>query len=224
MHWTCLARPPRSPLQGISSSTRCWHWPAQLEVVEVHSKKNRLGRTLMHLVAEIGRLDVLRALVSAGTPSDIPASDHVGATPLSRAAAQGHTHVVRYLVGTCGAAVDRRHGERNSTVLHRAAQRGLPQVVAALLDAGASVEAADADDVTPVQAAASSNNWEVVTILLSRGASVASLQRKDPGVAVSVEAADAVREGVRTYAWARRRHLAVAALRRESLYPVTLGN
>jgi len=87
----------------------------------------------MHFIAEIGRLDVMRALVSAGTPSDIPVRDHVGATPLSSAASRGHAHVVKYLVGTCGAAVDRRHGERNSTVLHRAAQRGLPQVVAALL-------------------------------------------------------------------------------------------
>jgi len=75
-----------------------------------------------------------------------------------------------------------------------------------------------------VQAATSSNNWEVVTILLSRGASAISLQRKDPGVAISVEAADAVRDGVRTCAWPRRRHLAVAVLRRKSRYPVTLGN
>jgi ankyrin repeat protein len=188
----------------------------------VAQQKNRLGRTLMHIIADFGRLDVMRALVSAGTPSDIP--DHMGETPLSRAAAKGHAHVIKYLVGTCGAVVDRRHGERNPTVLHRAAQRGLPQAVAALLDVGASLETADADGVTPVQAAASSNNWEVVAVLLSRGASATSLQCKDSGLAANVEAAAAVRGGVRKHAWTRRRHLAGAALRRKSRHHALAGS
>lgn len=58
------------------------------------------------------------------------------------------------------------------TALHYAARHNHTDVAAALLDAGANIEQAEANDITPLLMAISNDNTEAAQFLISRGANV----------------------------------------------------
>ena len=86
---------------------------------------------MMKLVATV------KKLFKAG--EDVRATDAKGNTCLIRAAYQGHTDTVRYLLSL--PEVDLNHqGSRNRTALHVAVQQKHADVVQVLIDAGADTE------------------------------------------------------------------------------------
>ncbi|KAJ1555743.1 hypothetical protein HK405_013743 [Cladochytrium tenue] len=136
----------------------------------------------LHVAAWLGGIDTVQALLSAGASVDAP--DSLGEPPLFaalRAGAAGVPAVVALLAG--GASATAAAGPGASTALHVAAASGsgagkLGLHVAGLLlrAAGASalpaaVEARDSKGRTPLHVAAEAGNVDLVSLLLSEGAS-----------------------------------------------------
>jgi len=69
---------------------------------------------------------------------------------------------------------------RGQTPLHLACERGHPEVVARLLEAGADVEARDILGRTPLMTTATSKNMEVVNALLKKGADINAALKRGP--------------------------------------------
>ncbi|KAL8810217.1 MAG: hypothetical protein Q9200_002760 [Gallowayella weberi] len=117
-----------------------------------------------------GHMAFLKILWQEGTPVDEEV-DQFGETPLSAAAANGHVHVVRFLVDR-GAQLLRP----KMTPLHRAAQNGHASLVHTLLELyihatdfltlGYALEARDLFNETPLQKAAENGHDEVLKIML----------------------------------------------------------
>ncbi|CAL1146636.1 unnamed protein product [Cladocopium goreaui] len=149
--------------------------------------------------AKEGNVGAVRHLLQVD-PQSLEQVDRLGVGPLAYAAVEGHLEVVQVLLAA-GASVEaknhngrgpqRRDGcdrtdvvgrrcNRRNGPLHFAAQEGHPEVVEALLAAGASVEAKDddgrgpqrRDGDEPLAMAAAEGHLEVVEALLAAGASV----------------------------------------------------
>jgi len=97
------------------------------------------------------------------------ASQWAGDEGLLEAASAGDPRKVAAAIAA-GADLAGADAESGSTALHFAADRGALDCVAALLEAGAAVDAADADGATPLACAALCGHADVVVALLAAGA------------------------------------------------------
>ena len=119
----------------------------------------RLTRTSSHLGA------ALAALLIAGAGISAPPA----ATPVADAARRGDVAAVRTLLAE-GEDANAAHGDGMSA-LHWAAERGDTELVEALTQAGAAVEAVTRiGHYTPLHVASAAGQVEVVELLLSAGA------------------------------------------------------
>ena len=138
---------------------------------DADSPTDEKGRTPLDLAAARGEVSAAEALIEAGAALSGGAS----APPLSRAAQRGHLKMVRLLLrrgADSSAAEPSMHG---ATALYLAAQGGFEAVAAALLDAGADVDAAlEKIGLTPLFIASAQGYLPVVRLLLGRGAAVGS--------------------------------------------------
>lgn len=130
------------------------------------------GRTLLHVAAGSGCVEVLALLLRLGADPNIhDRGDH---TPLyyaaNECALETGTEVVRTLV-RAGADVNACGGVTRATALHMAARRGYVEIARALLDCGASLEARDSKGDTPLQRAINCRRERVCHLLVERGAS-----------------------------------------------------
>jgi ankyrin repeat protein len=82
----------------------------------------------------------------------------------------GGSRIVRALLKKGSTNVNAEHGVKRCTALHMAARRGNVDVIGALLDGGADLEARDSAGDTPLRRAVNCNKVEAVRLLLSRGA------------------------------------------------------
>jgi len=139
-----------------------------------------MSQELLEAVAA-GDPDRVRALLAAG--ADANARDDAGDTPLLRAAHAGNLALVRMLLA---AGADANAADALGwTALMKAAynadlDRGFPDVVQALIGAGANVEAQIGYGIRPLMLAAGYGETEVVRALLDAGADV--LARNDGGL------------------------------------------
>lgn len=151
------------------------------------------GGTALHLAASYNQAEMIGLLVQGGVA--INAVDIAGLTALQHARREGRTNAVdalldlgarvdglydavnagdlrrvRELIAE-GAPVDRL--ELSGTALHLAAARANAAIVAALIDAGADLEAAgDPVDSHPLHLAAIADQPEIATLLIERGADI----------------------------------------------------
>ncbi len=150
------------------------------------------GRTPLHLAAEAGDADIVRVLLDAR--ADLNPKDAAGRTPVELAARQDQEEVVLMLAehgcelrDVFSAAITGRTDAveallkkdpklatatiiRDETALHLAAWRGHAQTAAALLAAGAAVNAKDENRWTPLHLAADGGHEDVVRLLLDHKA------------------------------------------------------
>lgn len=156
---------------------------------------DRLGQSPLHVATSTGNLPLLTYLVEQG--AEVNCTDHQQVTPLMRAASQGDVDCVDYLLTRLEAlghdpalpqvlrnAVQGQHADTvelllehcqasdASTVLLLAAQRGKPQIVRLLLEAGAQVDAVDEDGRSALHLAASEGHLEVMRQLFAAGIDV----------------------------------------------------
>ncbi|KAK2581429.1 hypothetical protein KPH14_005104 [Odynerus spinipes] len=120
------------------------------------------GRMLIHWAALGGHDDLVRHLISLGTPVD--AIDDTNMTPLILAASAGREKVVNTLL-TEGANVNAMTVDGHSA-LQYAASKNWKSICVALLKHDADVNIADKRGATPLHRAASKGNNAVVKLLL----------------------------------------------------------
>ncbi|KAM8930209.1 CARD- and ANK-domain containing inflammasome adapter protein-like [Pelodytes ibericus] len=96
--------------------------------------------------------------------SNINGVNPSGETLLHIAAANGHVHVVEFLIGK-GAKIEVKDSKKR-TPLHRAAENGHAEEVRVLLRAGANIYCLDSDAQTPVHLAARNNHQKVLKVFL----------------------------------------------------------
>ncbi|CAM9886787.1 unnamed protein product [Scytosiphon promiscuus] len=117
-----------------------------------------------------GLLERTEALLASGSV-DVDMGDPQGWTPLIRAAANGHSHVVRALLakGAEASVV----ADLGLTALHMSALNGhSSDLIRMLVRAGANIDAADEGGNTPLHLAATKGHAEAAAALIKAGATV----------------------------------------------------
>jgi uncharacterized protein len=115
---------------------------------------------------ERGDLAAVKALIEEGNAPD-SAIDYGGepTTPLYKAAGEGRTEIVKYLIDR-GADVNFRGREWGHTPLHEAASRGFDDVIEVLLKAGADPKVKDRNGYTAFAIAALGGQIDAAEALL----------------------------------------------------------
>jgi truncated hemoglobin YjbI len=126
------------------------------------------GRTLLHDASGAGDLGLVEQLLDlgAGQTGDDKALYCVG----NECSAPGASRIVRVLLQRSAVRINAAHGVKRCTALHMAARRGNVEVIGALLDGGADIEARDSAGDTPLRRAVNCNKVEAAKLLLARGA------------------------------------------------------
>jgi len=109
---------------------------------------------------------MVRELLAVGANTNV--SDMNADTPLFVAVKERHTAAATELIADGHADVRRRDTARARQPLHYAAELGLSDVAAALLDAGSEVNAVDADGRTPLILATVSGHEDVAQLIMAR--------------------------------------------------------
>ena len=140
-------------------------------------KKESIAGALYVAAGEGNRIDFVRDLLDRGVDVDA----EWGGKPLMSAAYYGRLDILELLVKR-GANV-RATSDEGQTALHYAARSGSPspQIVGALLNSGAPINAQDQEGTTALMSALESR--EVAKLLLTRGADV-TLRTKDGATAL----------------------------------------
>jgi cytohesin len=173
---------------------------------------NAKGDTPLHVAAFYNHgADFCRILVQTwgADANAINRGGHTtNSTALHAAAGRGWIEVCQALVEDCGAELHHASINGQMTILHRAAQGGHAEVCRLFVQAGAVVDARDAEDMTPLHLAANCAHYDVCRVLLVFGADVnAGFQRPidNPGSEHTFTplelAARYTTEGGYTYEW-----------------------
>ena len=145
----------------------------------VHERYKQ-NRTLLHDAAGAGDVSLVELLLDLGAGAT--ADPEGWRTPLycvgNGCLARGGGQIVRLLLERSAARVNAIHGAKYCTALHMAARRGNVDVIAALLDGGANIEARDSAGETPLRRAVNLNKVEAAKLLLARGADPYSIGSK----------------------------------------------
>lgn len=131
------------------------------------------GHTPLGLASFFGHVDMVALLLDNGADPTIPSANSMHVTPLHSAVAVAQPEqalaIVRQLL-THGADPDAKQ-QGGWTALHAAAQRGLREVVTALLEAGASPSPVSDDGITPAMLARKGGLESLAASLESRSES-----------------------------------------------------
>ncbi|WP_086607741.1 ankyrin repeat domain-containing protein [Erythrobacter donghaensis] len=120
--------------------------------------------TLLTLSVQGNKVEAVREILRRGANPNVPAER----APIAIAASGADFRIVQYLL-EAGASPNGIVGSQSA--IWRAASGGRRDVAEMLLDAGASIDAADANGDTPLSNAVQSGEFELAHYLLSRGAS-----------------------------------------------------
>ncbi|TPX58554.1 hypothetical protein SpCBS45565_g07976 [Spizellomyces sp. 'palustris'] len=129
---------------------------------------NATGLGLVHYAASRGHLEVLQLLVERTSLVDVDVKDREGETPLLKAAYNGHTQVVRYLLSK-NANVNQQDSDGWSA-LHNCASRGHLFAARAIIEGGADVNAKSRTGHTPLMSASAKGFLDLVELLLNNKA------------------------------------------------------
>ena len=127
------------------------------------------GRTALSLASEMGRLDVVKLLLSQDK-LDINSRDAFGRTPLLWATTNGHDAVTMELIKR-GADLNTQDNT-GMTPLHSVAKKGTVSLALLLVENGAKSEIPDTQGRTPLHEATLYGHIGMVRILIDAGADV----------------------------------------------------
>ena len=142
---------------GASVATKDWH-----------------GHTPLHVAAERGETEMVDLLLLKGADKD--ALDNDECTPLFLAAWKGHLAAALALLAA-GADARLRCGEFEWPVIIMAAQNGHVDIVRAVIEHGAGVDAADTYQRTALHFAARFNEAGAIDVLVEAGANIEARSR-----------------------------------------------
>jgi hypothetical protein len=129
------------------------------------------------------RIDILKALISAGADVNL-ASQHqrpdteTNVTPISSAAADGHTEAIRALI-LAGADPNIPCAPSGFTAIHWAAESGHAEAITALIQGGADPNIADKDKRIPLSIVDTKRHSKAFEALLEGGADPDKMAWKD---------------------------------------------
>jgi len=127
------------------------------------------SQNAFHIVGAYGLNNVVKLLLTSAKDIHPDQPDRRGRTPLSWAARNGHTEVVKALLSD-GRVDPNRQDNGGLTPLSWAAENGHTEVVKILLSDGRTdPDRQDNDGITPLSCAAGNGHTEIVKILLSDG-------------------------------------------------------
>jgi ankyrin repeat protein len=140
---------------------------------QVNERETSFGQTALMFAARAGHAEVVKMLLAAG--AEVNVATTVGATPafIAPNSVPGYGFGVGILRG--GVPADRGRREPTPgglTPLHYAARHDRVEVAKLLLQAGATIDAREANDITPLLMAISNDNVAMAHLLLQRGATV----------------------------------------------------
>lgn len=117
----------------------------------------------------LGVIGDIQHCLDAG--ADVNARNHLGQTPLHKAAMNGYIDLARALLDS-RAEVNARFPVNGFTPLHYASVKGYPEITALCLDHGANANARDNNSETPFHHACRWNFPAIARLLLERGANL----------------------------------------------------
>ncbi|KAK5638464.1 hypothetical protein RI129_012759 [Pyrocoelia pectoralis] len=161
---------------------------------DIHITSFSTGDSCLHYAARAGYDDIVDDLLNKGL--DIDRENNQRETPLRLAFIENNASTVTLLLSR-GASVD--NGNFQTTYLHHATKMGDNSLVLELIDRGSDLNVRNGDGDTPLVLAVSSNNVEVVKLLLEKGADYYLRNKLDRNllhIAKSVGADDLVTEFV----------------------------
>lgn len=131
------------------------------------------GRTLLVDAAATGDLELVELCLDLGA-GQAAGDDRALYCVGNECSAPTASQVVHILVQRSPARVNAVHGAKRCTALHMAARRGNVDVIGALLDEGADIEARDSMGEAPLRRAVNCDKVEAAKLLLARGADAGS--------------------------------------------------
>jgi ankyrin repeat protein len=180
----------RREFYGVPAASREWAFVIAAANSNLKAMKSLLadgvdinaqpdGRTALHESARMGLVRSAELLIASG--ADINALDKDETTPLMTACLEGKTKgskiALMLLEAGADATIVRKDDEM--TALKFAVKRSTPEVLQALIDAGAKVDGPRGTEQTALMLAARANNVESLKVLVKNGANV-SLKCKLP--------------------------------------------
>ncbi len=130
----------------------------------INSQESKTGATPLNEAAFKGHADVVELLLARGADESI--RDHAGFSPVENAIRERHPEVVSIFLNHV------RDSKLLSHLLEQAVRIGQEDVVATVLDAGASIDGHFASGSTALYDASLNGNDALVSLLVSRGANV----------------------------------------------------
>ena len=137
--------------------------------VSVNAKHTTFGSTALHVAARHGMTEMVRLLMLKGADKDT--LDNYDFTPLYTAAYNGHVAATQALLAG-GADVNIGCGAWKAPVIHAAVQQVYVDILRAVIDYGADVNAADTEQRTALVVATQHDNAEAIGVLVEAGANV----------------------------------------------------
>jgi ankyrin repeat protein len=130
--------------------------------VDVNTK-NEDGKTLLQWTVELGKIKIIKFLISKGAAAD-------GKTPLHLAVELDKIRIVKSLASK-GANVDVKDVD-GKTPLHRAVELGKIKIVKCLIYKWADIDAMDGNNLTPLHLAVLGGHVDIAKFLATNGANV----------------------------------------------------
>eukprot|EP00752_Nemacystus_decipiens_P010695 g9525.t1 len=137
--------------------------------------KDREGYTPLHLAARQGETEMVQLLLLKGANQD--AFGRARLTPLYLATYYGHLSAALALLAA-GADVDLKCGLMDAPVIHTAAEKGRVDILRAVIEQGADVDAVNTIQRSALHLASSLNKTDVIDVLVEAGA---DLEARDRG-------------------------------------------
>jgi len=175
-------------------TAEAWAQSKGVTVREAAHKKDVTGRTLVHLAASEGRVDVLEWLRAQG--ANLHATDNLDETPVFLAASNGRIGAMSWLAEQ-GAEINLK--DRNGwTPMFTATMFGHIEAMAWLKERGLDVSARDHGGQTPMFFAARTGRVEVMAWLTSQGAEV-NVKANDGRTPLSIAGSDEAKKWLRDH-------------------------
>jgi len=135
---------------------------------EINTPETKTGTTPLNEAAFRGHRNLIKLLLARGANPGM--RDHAGFLPAENAIRQHHPEVLGILLE------HESDPELPARLMTEAVRRGQPDTVQTLLDLGTDIDAKTASGSTALYEAALKGEYEIVSLLLSRGADVNALE------------------------------------------------